>query len=162
MTAPDLALVGVVRLRQALEKYTMAGGDPKRVAQLQAIRQHSSARSAAAAAMPTPARVESGEALRAVVARFAAAEGAIGEDIPALLGGEPAAPGSDDPDARLWHGGDGVMSDDEKSRPSASDPMPRDGAQALAWAIVRAGREIAAAAIDRMAEATQRLANSQF
>jgi hypothetical protein len=53
------------------------------------------------------------------------------------------------------------MSDDEKSRPSASDPMPRDGAQALAWAIVRAGREIAAA-IDRMAEATQRLADSQF
>jgi hypothetical protein len=40
-------------------------------------------------------------------------------------------------------------------------PMPAEGLAAIAWAILKAGREIAEA-LDRFAEAAQRIADSQM
>ncbi len=90
MTAPALALCAVMRLGQALERHALASAAPRRVAQLHAVRgldsQIGSLQRRLERQGITPAA-----ALREVIRRFAEAESAIGADLDAILGAEPAA-----------------------------------------------------------------------
>ena len=52
------------------------------------------------------------------------------------------------------------MAGDNQENPEGGEP-PQDGAAAIAWAILKAGRAIGEA-IDRLAEATHRLADAQL
>lgn len=84
MTGPDLALVGVTRLRQALERHALAGGNPKRLVQLQAIKQLEVEVRGIRADLAAH-KLDARASLCAVVARFAAAEAIIGEDLATLF-----------------------------------------------------------------------------
>ncbi len=87
ITPRALALCAAMRLRQALERHALACADPRRVAQLQAIKGLESQilglhRDLAAD------KITTGNALRSVIERFAAVEPVIGADLAELLGGD--------------------------------------------------------------------------
>jgi len=50
---------------------------------------------------------------------------------------------------------------DDQTPSTDSEPMPKGGMAAIAWAILRTGREVAGA-LDRLAEALHRLADAHM
>ena len=91
ITAPTLGLCAGMRLGQALERLAIAGGDPRRLVQLAAIRNLESRLTVLDCELRS-AKITSQDALRRVIAVFSAAGAVIGGDnLSALLGGDPPA-----------------------------------------------------------------------